>query len=35
MWDYILMIIEHTGSQINVWAWHKRVKILEKESAKK
>ena len=29
------MIIEHTASKINVWAWHKRVKILEKERAKK
>ncbi len=35
MWDYILMIIEHTASKINVWAWHKRAKILEKERAKK
>ena len=35
MWDYILMIIEHTASKINGWAWDKRVKILQKERSKK
>ena len=32
---YILGIIERIGSKINGWAWDKRVKILEKERAKK
>ena len=34
MRDWILMIIEHTASKISVWAWDKRVNILEKEREK-
>ena len=35
MWDYMLMIIEHTASKISVWAWHKRERLLRKEQKKK
>ena len=35
MTAWILRKIEHTASDISLWAWHKRVKILEKERAKK
>tara|TARA_B100001013_G_scaffold262204_2_gene164776 strand:+ start:1579 stop:1686 length:108 start_codon:yes stop_codon:yes gene_type:complete len=35
MMNYIYHIIEKIASGISVWAWHKRVKILEKERIKK
>ena len=30
MHDYIYHWVEKIASKISVWAWHKRVKILEK-----
>ena len=33
--DYIYHIIEKIASGISVWAWHKRVKLLEKNRNKK
>jgi len=34
MMDYVYHIIEKIASGISVWAWHKRVKILEKNRNK-
>ena len=34
MRDWFLRKIEHTASDISLWAWHKRVKILEKNRNK-